>query len=395
MRRFAPGGNEVSGEGYPKLKIRKLISFVLLLLILAVAAVIIVSLVLGYGFPPSWLSGMFSGRMPPISVNEFGFDIGRARTFTDLDGHIAAAGSLGIQVLDAGGTESLREPLRFSEPAITSYGNRCIAYDIGGTSVRVFDKTQILSSIETSNTIVSASLNHNGWFCVVTQGFGGFKGAVTVYNSSGDSVYGVQLATGYALSAQLSYDNKNLAILTLSETGSRITFYHNIDSEEEPAFAFDLIGGLIIDIVYLKNGNILAVSTESLIIIDDTGSSEELYEFYDKRLGGYTITNDFIALHLYDYGIGHQGRLITLLVNGTLLGEQILDREVISMSAFNNSLIILSDKVAFFNKELEEFEASIDNISAAGASKVLAVREDTALATSDNSAVVIRREEER
>jgi len=385
----------VSGNRYPLRKIRKILSFAFLLILLSVFAVIIASLILGYGFPPSWILNIFSRRVSPITVNEFSFDIGRANTFANLDGSVAAAGTLGIKVLDAGGIETLREPLRFIEPAISSYGNRCIAYDLGGTSIRVFEKTQVISTLETSSTIISASLNHNGWFCVVTQGTGNFKGTVAVYNNAGDNVYRVNLATGYALSTQLSYDNKTLAILTLAETGSRILYY-NLDSEDDPAFIYELIDGLIIDIVYLRNGNVLALSTDSLFIVDNAGSGTDLYTFIDKRLGSYTINNDFIALHLYDHGLGHRGRLITLLIDGTVLGELSLDREIISMSAFNSSLIILrNDGVAFFNKELEEFEASIDNISAAGASMVLAVREDTALATSDNSAVVIRREEER
>ena len=383
----------MSGNGNTKRFKSRFIGFAFLLVIVVIVIIIGVSLFLG-DLSPLRLSDLFSRKIPPITVNEFNFDIGRARAFANLDGSIAAAGTQGVKVLDAGGTLTLREPFRLSEPVITASASRCIAYDLGGNAVRVFNKTEVLSVIETDNAIVSASLNHNGWYCLVTQGSGGYKSAVTVYNSANTNVYGVNLVTGFALSAQLSYDNKNLAILSLAETGSRIIFYHDIDTQEDPAFVFEFDDGLIIDIIYLKNGDLLAVSTKSLIIIDSFGSNNVLYDFEGKRLGGYTFNGELIALHLYDYGVGHRGRLVTLLLNGTVLGELIMDREIISMSSVNDSLILLrNDGVSFFNKELEEFGLSADSLSAAGASRVLAVREDTALAVSDNSAVIIRREE--
>ena len=374
---------------------RKIVGLVLLLVAFAVVLFIIASLILGYITGSSWLSAFFSPRIQELTVDELAFDIGRSRMFANIDGAVAAVGTLGVQVLDAAGNETLREPFRMTQPAIAGSGSMCIAYDTGGTALRVFNGTQIISSIETDSAIVSASINQNGWFCVVTQGGGGLKGVVAVHDNTGAGVYRVTLATGFALSAQLSPDNKDLAILTLPDTGSRIMLYHGIDiSEDDPDQQFNFFDRLIIDIFYLSNGDVIAISTDSLFLLEKAGDRHTLMDFPDKRLGGYEFNDDYIALHLYDFGIGYQGRLVTLLADGTVLGELVLDREIMSMSSLDKTLIILkTDGIVFYNENLEAFSESAESISAAGANRVLAVREDAALATSDNSAVVVKRGE--
>jgi len=379
----------MSGNDNTKKKTRRL----LFLLILVIAFVLITAaaiyLIFGSGF--SQLTGLFSSRTTSITANEFSFEVGRDRSFSHMGGSLAAVGTLGVQVLDAAGRETLRDSFRMSQPAIASSAGRSIAFDIGGSSVRVFNEEQITTSIETEGAIVSASINRNGWFCVVTQEGGGLRGSTSVYNNLGAVVYRVNLGSGFILSAQLSHDNRSLAVLNLTDTGSRINFYHGIDEDKDPDVLFDFRGGLIIDIMYLSNGDILAVSTDSLFIVSRAGDGKTLYSFADNRLGGYARYNDFIALHLYDHGIGFRGRLITLLSDGTILGEIVTDREVISMSAIDRTLIVLkSDGLVFYNEILEELPLSVNNNHVAGATRVLAASNNVAIATSDNSAVVIR-----
>jgi len=385
----------MSGEDTPKKINRRIVGLIISLVVIAIIVFVVVFLVSNDETGALRLTSIFSRRSPEISVDEFNFDIGRERMFANINGSIAAAGTLGVMVINTEGRETLRDSFRMSQPAIRNSGSHFIAFDIGGTAVRVYKDTQLVSLVETNGTVVSASINKNGWFCVVTQEPGGTRGIVTVYNDSGSVVYRVNKRTGFVLNAELSHDNKKLAVLNFTDNGSRISLYHDIDTEEEPFELFDRYGGLIIDVMYLPNGDVLAITTKSLFLIDNSGEGIMLYTFADKRLGGYAYDNDFIALHLYDYGVGHQGRIVTFRTDGTVLGEISFNRELISMSAVDNSLVVLrSDGVLFYNEELEEFPISADNISIAGANRILAVSKDVAVATSDHSAVVVRRGEE-
>jgi hypothetical protein len=357
---------------------------------------IAVTLITGGDLGIPRLAVFFSPRTSVQLADEYDFDIGRNRVFANMGGSIAAVGTLGLQVLDYGGRETLRDSFRMTQPAIVVSNGYCIAFDIGGTSVRVFNNSSLLTSIETNGTIVSASINQNSWFCVTTQEGGGTKGTVTVYNDSGAAVYEVSLGSGYVLSAVLSPDNRSLAVLNLTEYGSRINFYHGIVvDKDEPDGLFLFPDGLIIDISYISGSELLVISTNALLLVDTDGIGKALQSYYDKRLGGYAYSDDVITIHLFDYSVGHRGNLINLLADGTILGEVRTDREIISMSSHDGSLIILrSDGLTFFNKALEESSASEESASTAGASRVLALAGGVALATSDNSAVVVRIEEE-
>ena len=356
---------------------------------LAVLTYIAIALISGNGLNMSWFTGMFSKREPVEYLNEYHFDVGRDRVFASLGDSLAAAGTLGIQVLSAGGAEALRVPIRMSAPAISAQGSQAIAFDIGGTAVRVFDDTGVVASVDSNDAIIAASINKNGWFCVCVQEGGGYKGAVTVYNNKGSEVYRARLVSGYVLSAVLSPDNKSLAVLNLTDDGSRITFY-SLNSET-PDRMFDLPGGLIIDIRYVSGNDLLVVSTDSLISLDKNSAYKELYNYSGGLLNKYSVDGGFIALHLLDYGVGYSGRLLTLDEAGKLLGELNSNREIISMSACGEFLAVLqSDGLFFYDPRLESFPASNGPGSTAGATHILALGGGAVLAAGDNSAVVIR-----
>jgi len=335
------------------------------------------------------LTGLFGGNTPAVTAQEFDFDVGSSRVFADLGGSVAAAGTFGIQVFDAGGTETQRESFRMATPAIDSSSGRAVAFDIGGTALYVFSEKQITASLTVKGAIISASINRNGWFCVCSQEDGAYLSIVTVYNNTGTDVYKVSLASGYAASAALSPDNKRLAVLNLKDSGSEVSIYDL--SRETPDGAFELPGGLILDVRFLQESKLVAVTSESLIAIDAVGNGAVLYDFSGMRLGGFVPGNGFIALYLLDYGVGYSGRLVTLGEDGSPLGELATDKEIVSMSSGEGFLAVLqSDGISLFDTELNGFTADGNSPSIAGATKTVSLSEDSALAASDHFAIVIR-----
>ena len=369
-----------------KFKLHRLIGYVCLFVFLAMLVYIATSLLSGRGIG---LVDLFSPRGAADSLREYQFDVGRGRVFADLGDGVASVGTLGIQVFNSAGGETLREPFRMTTPAVYSQDGRAIAFDIGGTAVRVFNRSEIITAIETQGAIIAASINKNGWFCVCTQEGGGYKGLVTVYNNRGDSVYRAFLESGYVLTAALSPDNRYLAVLNLPNEGSRITFYRL--NSLTPDSVFDLPGGLMIDMRFSSNSELIVVSTQALLEVDRNGDGRGLYEFSGRTLGGYSIGSGFTALHLLDYGVGHRGSIVTLDGAGAILGEHATDREIISISAGGEYLAALrSDGLVFFNSVLEEFPAAGRPGATAGATQVLTLENGAAIAAGDNSAVIFR-----
>ena len=373
----------------PKKKRRRLLGIALSIASLVILSYISITLITGQESIFTQIAGLFRPSAPVEPADELFFDIGRNRVYADLGGSIAAAGTLGVQVLDRGGAETMRDTLRISTPLIGVADGWAIAFDIGGTSVRTFTGSQLSASIETNGTIVSASINRNGWFTVCTQEGAAYRSIVTVYDDKGGSAYRVSLATGYALHAEPSPDNSGLAVLSLTDDGSRIAIYSL--RSEEPESVSDYHGALVLDIKYLPGGEILMVSMDSLKVIRTDGSATDLFAFDGGRLGRYYLSDSVIALHILDYGIGYSGRLITIDMNGKLLGGVLTDKAIISLSASGGYLATLqSDGPVFYDFDMNEYPPTRDLSDAAGATQVISLGDGAFLVAGDHFAKVFR-----
>ena len=368
-----------------------LIRILISLAFLVSLSFISVALISGRGFNFGWLTNFFQTDTYYEITDELFFNVGRGKVFADLETSIAAAGSLGVQVLSYDGSENFRVPMTMSSPAIASQNRHAIAFDIGGTDALVFNDSGVVASIIADGPIVSGSINQNGWFTVDAQPGGGYRGNTVVYDNRGRPVYRVHMSTGYILSSVLSPDNSILAILNLTEYGNRITFYHGLDRPYDDG-SFELSSGLILDIHFLSNNDLLAITTDSLILIDPQGASGwEIYRFSDMRIGGYEIGSNYIVLYLLDFGIGHRGKIIIIDHFGNLFGEIITDREVISMSLSEEHLsVMLSDGLILLDKSLNPLPLSADNPSAAGVSQIIALRDKITLVAGERFAIIVR-----
>ena len=356
---------------------------------LAVLTYIAVALISGSKSGIFRIFGLFSENETARMTSEYFFDVGRSRMFADIDGSLVAAGTLGIQVLDPGGNETLRDPFRMATPMVCSEGGRAISFDIGGTSVRVFNKTEVLASTETGGAIISASINQNGWYAVCSHEGGASGGSVTVYNDAGKPVYRVNLASGYVLSAVLTSDNKSMAILNLTPDGSRISFYEL--NSKDVDHVYELPGRLILDMSYTTGGAALLVTEDSLITVDKKNEGTELYNYEGRSLGGYSIDAGNIVLYMLDYNVGYNGRIVSINEKGSILGETETDREVIAISFSGGNVALLrSDGVLVLNASLEELPIAGNSVSSVGATEILSFGSGRVLAAGDHSAVAFR-----
>lgn len=375
------------GDDEPEDIKRELFKIAASLVFLLVLSYIMAMLIIGY---PPGLPNLFGSRTVQPDADEFFFDVGRRRGFVELGGHLAAAGTLGIQVFDAKGGETLRDALRMDDPAIRAESGRAIVFDIGGTAVRVFDSAQVLVGFDTEDRLVSASINRNGWFCVCEQDSGGYKGSVLVYNEEGRNVYKASIASGYVVSAELSRDNRHLAILTVSEDGGRVIFYNL--SGEEAIGTYLLPDALILDIRFTQRGDLLAVTPQELLLIDRDGVGSAVYGFGGARLGGYTLDGGFVALHLLDYGVGYRGRIVTLATDGKRLREYDSDKEIVAMSSAAGELVVLrNDGPVVYGAGSNEVPLYGQSAATTGLTGIVALSDGSVLAAGENSAMIFRR----
>ena len=309
---------------------------------------------------------LFNGAGDEATAEEFLFDAGSNKDLADFNGGLAVASSVGLQVIDRSGQLVFMESCDFASPTVYTDGRVGVAYDLGGYRLKLFDETGVIKSITTTGKIISARLNQDGWLALCTQENGGYKGRATVYNDKGDEEYYWRSATGYTLSAEVAPDDKKLAVLTLTEDGSRVVFF-SLDSEDELSSA-TLAGTLVTEIAYIDGDSVLAVSEEQLAVIYEDGGSDTLYSYSGKYLSGYALNSpSFTALVLSDYLVGNQGSIVTISPSSKTLGTLTTDRKVLSISVDGDYLAVLfSDGLVIYDKNLEEYASFGDTAGAVG-----------------------------
>ena len=335
------------------------------------------------------LFGGLGGLGGETAATEFSFESGFGNVFADIDGGFAVASTVGVQVFDNGGNKVYTEIYGMSDPAIVASGRLCAAYDLGGKILKVFDTAGVLGTMKTEDKIISASMNSNGWLALCTEASGGYKAYVHVYKNGTYDYdkysFWWKSGDGYILSAALSPDNKYLAVLTLTETGSRIVFLSTDSTEEKGSCA--LPGKLALDIRYTDDGQVIAVCKDALVSVEMGGSSQVLVDYTDKYLAGFSAGDGFTAFALNDYMVGDQGSLVTADDEGKTLGKIQTQRRVLSVSARGDYVAVLyGDGFSVYDKNLKECTQDDDT---AGALGTIMRSDRTALLITSHSASVV------
>lgn len=355
-------------------------------LILAAISIIAAILITNNGkLTADGLMRLFSGTGKKDEAAEFSFSAGFKSVFAEIDGGLAVCSGSGVQVYDIGADRKFTETFNMANPAVCSNGKISAVYDLGGKLLKVFDLYGVKKSISTEQKIISASLNQNGWLVMCTQETGAFKGRVTVYNGNLDETFYWNSAKGHVLSAALASDNKSLAVLTLTDEGSRIVFF-SLDSTDEKG-SCTLPGELILEIKYLSDGRILALCRDALRIVKQDGSADTISDYSEKHLAGYSLDgNGFILLALKNYMVGDQGLIMTVDLKGKILGSVETGKKILSASAKGDSIAILySDCFVIYDRHLLE-HARFDDT--AGAEKTIMRPDGKAFLITSHSASV-------
>lgn len=291
--------NKYKKKGRKGRGLKFLVTVILLASISVVAAVLIVN---NGKLSAAGFRRLFSNLGGKAQSASFLFDAGSDTDLASFDDGLAVATTNGLQVFDRYGDIAFSETLYLASPTLAVESDTGAAYDLGGRSLALFDTSGVIKTITTNGRIVSACLNSDGWLALCTQE-SGLKGLVTVYNAKGDDVFYWKSANGYTLSAEVSPKNRELAILTLTEDGSKIVLFALDSTDEKSSYTFS--GTLVTDIAYINGDSILAVSEDRLASVHEDGTCDTLLDYTGRYLAGYSTDGDgFTALVLNDYLVG-------------------------------------------------------------------------------------------
>ena len=295
---------------YNKNGFKRIIYFAASVAVMAVLVVLAVVLIRNSGsLTISGVKELFSQIKRSNPTDEFFFDSDNGAVFADLNGSFLAASTSGVQLFDDEGEEIFSETLLLSDPAVSSAGEYAAVYDISGTYLSVFDSKGKIWSIISENEIISASVDINGRLALCTDE-SGYRGSVTVYNSSGTALYKWYSASGFVLDAEM-INKTEFIVLSLTQNGSCLTKL-SIESEQEEGSVL-IEGDMAIDFCVMSSGKICAVSDNGVYLADIDSAEYELKYSYDGRyLDKYAFGDDYIVMSLLNYRVGSAGQIISL-----------------------------------------------------------------------------------
>ena len=350
---------------------------VFLVLVLVLAAVLVI-LSLNGNIGQKLISKVRNAGPREVATDCFYFSPGKDPVFADVSGGLACASGSGLQVYDRTGAQTVNELFMMESPAIMSKNGRGVAYDIGGRELRMFDGSQVIFRLTSEDPIISAEISESGRFAVCT-GDSGYKGRVTVYSETGDELFRWYSGEGYVLSAALPASGNELAVLTVTERGSRIVRLHTDD--EEYLVSTELPGELLIDAAFTRKNAIAAIGETAFYVIKEDGDPVKT-DFGGKYLRAYVLGEELNAAVLMDYRSGFAGQLTVFSDKGEETASCEV-RDLIALSSAGRYAAVLT------NDSLTVYDSSLYRVGSyrvSGFSDVIMRTDGTVAAAAENYA---------
>lgn len=285
---------------------------------------------------------------------------GDQATFAYLEDGILLSSTSGVRYYSFSGETYAQEVLTLEHPTLSTAGATGVAYDVGGQNLFVFRNAQeaFRLTLDDENSLLSARVNEAGWLAVTAQQ-SGYKGSVTVYNSTFDkTVIQINLSSTFIMDAVLSPDCKTVAILTLGQSGgsyeSQVRFYP-VD-QKEPSAVVSLGNLAPLDLDY-ENGALWVLGEDEVVIVSPNGKETATYSLGGNYLKGCDLGGDgFAVLLLGRYRAGSANQIVTVNSNGEEIATQSLTSSVLSFDAAGRYFSLLTgDTLTIYTSDMTTY----------------------------------------
>jgi hypothetical protein len=315
-------------------------------------------------------------------------------TFAELDGDLLVCSQNAISLYSGSGTRYVSQSVALDNPVVDASGSLAVVYDAGGSSLYVLGQRELIWSTDELDTILSARLNKNGQLTVVTQA-SGYRGAVTVYNTSYEPMVSVRLSSAFVMDAALSDDGRTLAILTIGQQdgdfSSALALYTlnsaagTVDGSADfaPDLTADLGSNVVLDLRH-TDSLVWALGDQGVSVTDHTGATSSV-DWSSQYLKLYDLSgDDFSVALLGKYRAGSQATLEVVDGSGMVSGQLAIDEQVLSLSAAGRYFALLTgDRLDIYTSDMTLY-STLNGTQ--GARKVLMMSDGSAILISADSA---------
>ena len=223
----------------------------------------------------------------------------------------------GVKYYASMGEQKWSDTFSMTSPTLVQEGSFVAVGDMGGKSVRVYNKEGMVYDLQAEGSPVQFALNENGYLSLITKNDSSYR--ICVYNQKGKLLKErVEESKGiYPLSSDVSDDSKVFAVSYLDTTdispvGRVLLFYINAEDGEnftDSMFAaVEKTDEIIPVISYRKNGTLAVISDQAVYGVGSDGG--ELWNYpLENTIDQAALGNkDYIVLALGDGVANKDGR---------------------------------------------------------------------------------------
>lgn len=216
------------------------------------------------------------------------------------------------------GDQKWNDTFNMTNPAVVSEGKYIAVGDMSGKTLRVYDDSGLLYSLQTEGALMQFALNKSGYLSLIAKDSAAYR--IYVYNAKGNLLKErVEESIGvYPLSSDISDDNRMFAVSYLdtadiTPTARVLSFFINTGESEEytdSMFAAVEKKNEVIPVVsYWSDGTLGVLSDKSIYGIGAKDGQEEWnYELENTVDYAAFGAGDYVVLALGDSVANRDGR---------------------------------------------------------------------------------------
>lgn len=387
-----PAPKEKAPKKKPNIFFRLLAFLLTLALMLGAVALVVYRDRVSFDNLRRWFAYRTLAKSDSGQAESFTYDGSVKDSFVAVGNNLLVCSDSGLKLYSGSGTQYTDDQVVLESPVTHAAGSYALVYDAGGRSLFAYrDKERVFSLDNTPGDILSARLNSSGALAITTRA-DGYKGAVTVYDSSFQPKLSLNLSSSFVTDALVSKDGKTLAAVTM---GQGATSFESVlalypfdqlksGGEPVPGATCSLGSSVVLDLCESKDGY-WALGDTVLTLVGHDGAPMGTYDYSDRYIKEFSLGgDDFAALLLGKYRAGTVSDLVTVDATGAELGSLSVSEQVLSLSASGRYLSILTaDRLDIYTADLTLY-ASLEGTQ--GARKVLQRSDGTAMLIGSNTA---------
>ena len=248
-----------------------------------------------------------AGRSGEFS--SYPFEAGLDSVYAPFEAGLAVLGGNTYRYVTALPEGDFTAQVKAARPAVSVGRKHVLLYDRGGKSFTVANGYTVLHEETLESPILSAEMNQNGDFCIVTDE-NGYRAAVAMYDSRQNQLYKWFTSDYFVMLASPAPDGKHFAALCVCEQDGTAAFTVRgyAVTQEEPVFTITLSSQAVYSIKHNARGDLVLICDDGVYTYDDKGQPLEQNTFARG------------SLQLFSH---HQGEMPALALQSDGAGEQV------------------------------------------------------------------------